>query len=200
MALPIFKKDPGPILAILENLKDDPSESVRRSVANNLNDISKDNPHVTLQVCERWIGRSDRTDWIVKHACRTLLKRGDGRALSLFGYSDPALLRITSLEISDNRPNIGDTVQFSFVLEVEGKRESRVRLEYAVHFIKARGKASKKVFKIMEGNYAPGSHRFSRKLSFVDLSTRKHYPGEHRITIIANGEEKAEICLSLLPA
>ncbi len=43
MALPKFKKDPSPILPVLEKLKDDTSEFVRRSVANNLNDISKDN-------------------------------------------------------------------------------------------------------------------------------------------------------------
>ncbi len=77
MALPAFKKDPTPILPILEILKDDESEDVRRSVANHLNDISKDNPEIALDVCGKWYGKAEHTDKIVKHACRTLLKAGD---------------------------------------------------------------------------------------------------------------------------
>jgi 3-methyladenine DNA glycosylase AlkC len=76
MGLPDFKKDPAPILPILENLKADPSEYVRRSVANNLNDIAKDHPEIALQIARAWQGVSPETDWIIKHGCRTLLKRG----------------------------------------------------------------------------------------------------------------------------
>ncbi len=76
MAIPELKKDPSLILPILEKLKNDPEEFVRKSVANNLNDISKDNPELVLDICERWHGTSKNTDWIVKHACRTLLKQG----------------------------------------------------------------------------------------------------------------------------
>ena len=81
MALPRFKQDPSMILPILEKLKDDPSEDVRRSVANHVNDISKDNPDIALELCGRWYGQSANVDRIVKHACRTLLKAGDSRAL-----------------------------------------------------------------------------------------------------------------------
>ena len=56
MGLPDFKKDPGPILPILENLKNDSSEYVRRSVANNLNDIAKDHPDLALQIAKKWKG------------------------------------------------------------------------------------------------------------------------------------------------
>lgn len=37
--LPAFQRDPRPVLELLELLKDDPALYVRRSVANNLNDI-----------------------------------------------------------------------------------------------------------------------------------------------------------------
>ena len=50
VALPMFKKDPSPLLPILENLKDDASLYVRKSVANNLNDISKDHPDLVLEL------------------------------------------------------------------------------------------------------------------------------------------------------
>jgi hypothetical protein len=86
---------------------------------------------------------------------------------------------------------IGDDLQYSFDLIVNGQ-ESKVRLEYAVYFMKAKGKHSKKVFKITEKTYAPGRHKFSKKHSFADQSTRKHYPGEHHIAIIVNGEEKVK--------
>lgn len=61
MALPDLKADPLPLLPVLEKLKADPSETVRRSVANHLNDISKDNPQVALEVCERWYGANPET-------------------------------------------------------------------------------------------------------------------------------------------
>lgn len=190
MALPIFKKDPGLILPILEKLKDDPSELVRKSVANNLNDISKDNPDIMLDICEKWYGHSTNTDWIVKHACRSLLKAGNKRALILFGHCDPALIKIDNLIFSKKNITVGEELGYSFMLNVGGEKKSKVRLEYAIDFVKSSGKWSRKIFKITENDYAPGVYPFNRKHSFADMSTRKHFPGTHQLTLIANGEEK----------
>ncbi|MGD9346034.1 MAG: DNA alkylation repair protein [Candidatus Aminicenantes bacterium] len=187
MALPKFKKDPSLILPVLEKLKNDESEDVRRSVANNLNDISKDNPEVTLKICEKWYGQSKDTDWIVKHACRTMLKAGDKRALSIFGYTDPSTMRIKNFKLEKTKLKIGDDMRFSFDLAV--KEKSKVRLEYAIAYVKAKGKRSKKVFKITENDYPAGTVTVSRKHSLADMSTRKHYPGQHLIAIIVNGKE-----------
>jgi 3-methyladenine DNA glycosylase AlkC len=195
MALPKFKKDPSPILPILEKLKDDASEDVRRSVANNLNDISKDNPDLTLEICEKWSGQSENTDKIVKHACRTLLKAGNKRALAIFGYSDPSSIGVDNLSLDKKNLKIGDDLTFSFDITVATK--SKVRLEYAVYFVKAKGKISKKVFKISEKDYGPGTYSISRKQAFQEQTTRKHYPGTHRIAIIVNGEEKARTSFEL---
>jgi len=191
MALPNFKKDPGSIFPILEKLKDDESEFVRRSVANNLNDISKDNPDLALERCEKWIGQSERTDWIIKHACRSMLKAGNKRALQLFGYSDPAKLIVDKLTLDKETVTIGDNLHYSFQLVVSGDKECKVRLEYSINYQKAKGKQSSKIFKITENNYKPGTYTISRKQTFVDMSTRKHHEGIHKITIIANGESKA---------
>ena len=81
MAIPALKKNPMPVLTILENLKNDPSESVRRSVANNLNDISKDRPGMVLKIANAWKGQNKETDAIVRHGCRTLLKHGHPEVL-----------------------------------------------------------------------------------------------------------------------
>jgi 3-methyladenine DNA glycosylase AlkC len=195
MALPKFKKDPTPILPILEKLKNDLSEDVRRSVANNLNDISKDNPDIALSICERWYGPSKKTNEIVKHACRGMLKSGNKRALAIFGYSDPSKMSIENLKFNKKIICIGDDLIFSFDLIL--KEESNVRMEYAVFFVKAKGQHSKKVFKISENNYEPGAHFISRKHSFKDQSTRKHFPGVHQFSIIVNGDEKAKAAVEV---
>jgi 3-methyladenine DNA glycosylase AlkC len=198
MALKVFKLDPTPILPVLKKLKDDPSEYVRRSVANNLNDISKDHPEVVLEVCEQWYGKSTDVDWVVKHACRGLLKAGNRRAMLLFGFSDPLTIHVKNLVIDKDKLGIGGDVRFTFNLHVETQRESKVRLEYKVDFVKARGKRSPKIFQFGERILDPGEHTFTKTHSFVDRSTRKHYPGEHRITIIVNGVAKASVSFELL--
>lgn len=200
MNLPRFQADPEPVLALLEKLKDDESETVRRSVANNLNDISKDHPERMLEVCEQWYGHSPRTDWIVKHACRSLLKAGHPRALRLFGFSPADRLTVENLEILPLAPAIGSDLQFSFLLVVGGEQPALVRLEYAVDFVKARGRTSRKVFLLSEKSYPPGRFSFQRKHSLVQRTTRTHYPGRHRITLLANGEPKAQAEFDLLPA
>jgi hypothetical protein len=165
---------------------------VRKSVANHLNDISKDNPETALEVAERWLGHSAERDWIVKHALRTLLKAGDRRALRLFGFADPTHLRIENLVLAQRAPAIGDTLSFSFELVVETPEPCKVRLELGVDYRKARGQLSRKIFQIREATFEPGRHTLARKHSFQERSTRKHYPGEHRLAILVNGVQKAQ--------
>jgi len=199
-ALPTFKEDPSPILPVLEILKDDPSEAVRRSVANNLNDISKDHPELVLDICKEWQGASAEVDWVVKHACRTLLKAGDTRAMRLFGFADPAQIHVVNLALDRDTVPIGQDVSISFDLVLEGDGTRNVRLELAVHYVKARGKVSRKIFQIKEAKLGEGYHRIERKLSFLDRSTRKHYPGRHVLEIVVNGVEKAHIAVEVRPA
>jgi 3-methyladenine DNA glycosylase AlkC len=194
MALAAFKKDPAPLLPILERLKNDDSVFVRKSVANNLNDIAKDNPDLMLAIAERWMGESKHTDWIVKHACRTLLKKADTRALSLFGLSATPACTVDSLQLTSESIAIGDSLNFSFSLTNDDKENKVFRVEYVISYVKANQKQSKKVFKITENTYHPGaSVRFRRKQSFADMTTRKHYAGIHRLAIAVNGVEKAGI-------
>ncbi len=199
MALPAFKKDPGLILPVLEKLKADKSEYVRRSVANNLNDISKDHPELVLDICERWYGRSPETDGIVKHACRGMLKAGNERALALFGFGESQDIGITGLSLNNERPAVGETVQFTFELHVNTGTACRVRLEYKVYYQKAAGRLSPKVFQIKEDTFEPGCYVISRKHSFEDRSIRRHYPGQHDLVIVVNGVEMAKVSLQLTP-
>jgi len=198
MALPKYKKDPSPILPILENLKHDSSEYVRRSVANNLNDISKDHPSLVLDIAKKWIGNNKDTDKLVKHACRTLLKKGDTKALVLFGNGDPKMIDIVALQLSSKKIKIGKDLFFEFSIKNNSSKSVLLRVEYIIDFQKKSGTASRKIFKITENNYSPGLTEMKRKQSFKDLSTRKHYPGQHKITIVINGVEKASQVFELV--
>ena len=197
MALPKFKADPTPILPVLETLKDDESEYVRKSVANHLNDISKDHPNVMIELCERWYGHSPRTDWIVKHACRGLLKTRHKRALMLFGFGDSDQVAVTKLQWGSKRLTIGEDLTFSFDLQVGGIGTRKLRLEYTIDFVKANGKTSKKVFQIAEKTYVAGVYPMRKKHATADLTTRKHYPGQHRLAIVVNGKELAAVTFDL---
>jgi len=192
MAIPELKKDPGLIIPILEKLKDDKSEFVRKSAANNLNDISKDHPDLVLKLCKAWQGKSKRTDWIIKHACRTMLKAGNKRALILFGFGDTKNMKIKNLELKQNTIKIGDELSFSFELETAGRGQIKLRLEYKIEFMKAKGRKSAKVFQISENIFKPGTYKFSKRQSFADMTTRRHYRGSHKIIILVNGDEMLE--------
>ena len=192
MTIPAFKKDPSPILPVLENLKNDTSVFVQKSVANNLNDISKDHPELVLEMVQRWQGQSAAADWIIKHACRGLLKAGNKEALHLFGTPAAVQCGVSGLKLSRAKLSIGEQFQFDFRLQLKETATTKLRIEYAVYYRKANGVLSKKVFKISEGLYRHDSiHSFSRKHSFKDLTTRKHYAGKHAIAIIVNGNECA---------
>ncbi|MDF1548520.1 MAG: DNA alkylation repair protein [Bacteroidales bacterium] len=192
MALPPLKKDPLPIIPILENLKADESEYVRKSVANNLNDISKDHPELVLNLCKQWQGHSKHSDWIIKRACRGLLKAGHPDAMMLFGYKNTDEINIKNLTHKKSSLKIGDDLEFSFDLEIKSGSLSKLRIEYLIDFVKSNGKLSGKIFMITENDFSKGSHTLRKKHSLQERTTRKHYPGIHGLSIIVNGIEKAK--------
>jgi 3-methyladenine DNA glycosylase AlkC len=193
MAVPMLKKDPSPILPILETLKNDPSETVRRSVANNLNDIAKDHPDFVLNIMQNWRNVSPETDWVIRHGSRTLLKRANPKALQNFGFQEVIPVEVTDFAIDKNTLKIGEVLTFTFSIKNLSDTEGyKVRLEYGIDYMKANGKTSRKIFQISETTFEQGKTRsFIRQQSFKNLTTRKHYSGEHRLAIIVNGHEKA---------
>jgi 3-methyladenine DNA glycosylase AlkC len=192
-----LKKEPTPILPILEILKEDESDYVRKSVANNLNDISKDHPRLVLDLAKKWYGKNVKTDWIVRHGCRTLLKKGDVEALRLFGFNKTNA-SVQNLSLSCSTIAIGGELQATF--QLVNLEEAKLRIEYIIEFAKANQKISHKIFKLSEKMYTKDTHSLILKHSFKDLSTRRHYPGKHRLFIIVNGEEKKNIEFTLTPA
>ncbi len=190
VAIPFLKSDPTQILPILERLKTDPELYVRRSVANSLNDISKDNPAVVLKLVKKWKGEGEDVDWVIKHALRTLLKAGNPKALAAIGYGGSSSAKAQNLALSAKKIKIGGELKFSFDVTTKSKRDEKVRLEYVIYYMKKNGRQSRKVFVIGDTMLKNGSRSFAKKKSFREMSTRKHHPGEHRIAIVVNGVEQ----------
>ena len=197
MALNSFKKDPTPILPILEQLKTDPSEDVRRSVANNINDISKTHPQLVVELAKSWYGKNEHTNWIVKHGCRTLLKKGNRDILAIFGYDDVAAVDVADFTVTPAAISLGGDITFSFAITV--KEATKVRLEYGIDYVKANGKRNRKIFQISEISLKKNERKsYTKNHSFADLSTRKHYPGIHSIVLMVNGIEREKLDFNVI--
>lgn len=194
-----FKKDPTPVLAILEQLKADPSLYVRKSVANNLNDISKTHPDLVIKIAKNWYGKNEYTNWIVKHGCRTLLKKGNQEVLNIFGFADADNILVKDFKLSDKAVSIGDSLSFSFTISV--KQTTKIRLEYGIDYVKANGKRNRKIFQLSEISLKEKQEKQYTKIhSFKERSTRKHYSGIHTITLLINGIERATMDFEVFPA
>jgi 3-methyladenine DNA glycosylase AlkC len=191
--------DPAPILPLPARLRDDPSEYVRRSVANNLNDIAKDHPDLVAGIAQDWLtGASKDRARLVRHACRTLIKAGHPGALEAFGYGPPAL--DMSFSVHPETARMGDDVALRATLRSRSKTTQTLVVDYVVHFMRANGKPSPKVFKWTQAELAPGAEiTLSKAHKLREVTTRKHYPGVHEVVIQVNGQRLGADRFTLVP-
>ncbi|MFN7124615.1 MAG: DNA alkylation repair protein [Allorhizobium sp.] len=192
MRLPALVKDPTPILPILEALIDDPEDYVRRSVANSLNDIAKDHPDLVADFVERHaqFASKDRL-WLLKHASRTLIKKGHGKALANFGFAplDDVTARLT---LESQQIDFPGELAFEVLLSNAGKDTRTVLVDYAIHHQKKDGSLSPKVFKGKSLPLKPGeSVTIVKRHAFRPITTRVYHPGRHRLEIMVNGVVQA---------
>jgi len=185
ISLPLFKKNPTKILEILTLLKDDESKYVRKSVANNLNDISKDNPEILKRVTKKWIGASRRRDSLLKHGCRTLLKNSDREILELFGFKEPTKIQLKNFCFTKD-VKLGGSLEFSFEI-ISKEVLGQIRVEFALDFLRKNGQQNRKVFKISEATVLENRKTISKSYSFKKISTRVYYRGKQRVSILING-------------
>jgi 3-methyladenine DNA glycosylase AlkC len=196
--LPELIANPAPVASILENLRADDSLYVRKSVANHLNDITKDNPDWTLATLRRWTTKNPHTAWIAKRALRTLIKAGHPKALALFGVKTVASARVENFHLSATRIALGETLSFAFDLVSTSARSQRIVADYAIHYVKKSGELSRKVFKLSEFDL-PARARLSLQKSqrFQNFTTRTHYAGKHRVELLINGRTAFETTFQL---
>lgn len=184
-----FQEDPAPVLALLEVLKDDPVEYVRRSVANNLNDLAKDHPELVVATAQRWWAGADKDRRrLIRHGLRSLVKAGDPGALAVLGFGADSPASLGPVMIEPQQASIGDKVRIEATVENPSTNSCGALVDLRVHFVKANGSSSAKVFKGAELNLGPGESGQVRKtISIAQHTTRTHYPGVHNVEIMING-------------
>lgn len=188
--VPWLAAHPERVLALLERLKDDPASVVRRSVANNLNDLSKVHPTLLLRTCASWLrDASAERRALVEHALRGAVKRGSPEALHLLGFGRKAAVSVAAVSLSPARVAIGGRVRIAFVLHSRSRTAQDLLVDLVVHFVKANGRSAPKVFKLKRVTVpARGREAFRTSVSLAVHTTRKPYPGRHAVDVVVNGQ------------
>ena len=192
-------QNPSVTKRILDALRSDTELYVKKSVANHLNDISKDNPEYMLSLVGAWDHSNMDTKWIVKHASRTLIKKGDKKALQLFAFEKNVSIRVEAFKLDKKKIKLGESLQFDFDIVSTKKTTQKLVVDYVVHYSKKGTERSEKVFKLKELELKPASKvHVTKKQLFKDFSTRKHYKGKHSIELMINGKSYGKIDFELL--
>lgn len=182
--------DPSPSLPLLEALRDDEEDYVRRSVANHLNDIAKDHPDLVADIAEDWMrGATPHRERLLRHACRTLIKKGHPKTLAIFAYESPAV-ELTSLSIQPSAASLGQKLRFTAHLRSTSRNIQSLVVDYVLHFRKANGNRVGKVFKWKTTSIAPGETLALQRLhSIRPITTRKYYSGQQALSLRVNGQD-----------
>jgi 3-methyladenine DNA glycosylase AlkC len=181
---------PGATVPILDALYRDESEYVRRSVANHLNDLSRDHPDLVVTTAGRWLADPDTaTERLVRHGLRTLVKRGNPAALELLGFT-AATLEVDGPHLDRTTVPFGGSVRFTASILNTGDGPAKLTIDYVVHHRKANGTQTGKTFKLTTRAVAPGEKiEVVREHSFRPITTRRYHPGPHAISLQINGVE-----------
>jgi 3-methyladenine DNA glycosylase AlkC len=192
-------RNPASTRNILEKLRSDDALYVRKSVANHLNDFSKDSPDYMLELVGAWDRSNTHTAWIVKHACRTLIKKGHVKTLGLFDFNNKIQVDIKDFKVNKEKLHLGDTLAFEFDLVSTSKKTQKLAVDYCIHYYKKTQGLSPKVFKLKEIDLGAGDIlHIAKKQVFKDFTTRKHYAGKHVLEVIVNGNILAKQVFELL--
>ncbi|MDA8792986.1 DNA alkylation repair protein [Bacteriovoracaceae bacterium] len=187
-----FIKNPKPIFKILDQLYQDDEIYVRRSVANNLNDISKDNPELVINTLKKWMKKTKTLEmkWLTNHALRTLLKQGNSEALNLIGYSSNFKVKISNVEMPKARVKIGSKLNFEVNIHSLVNYDQDLMIDYIIHHQKANGSLTPKVFKWKKLKLKANENKSLKKdHSFKIITTRVYHPGDHQIQMQINGKQ-----------
>jgi 3-methyladenine DNA glycosylase AlkC len=186
--VPLLDEHPERLLPLLEQLKDDPTTVVRRSVANHLNDLGKDHSDLFYATCAAWLNdASPERRALIEHALRSALKRAEPRALALIGAGAKPSVALVSSSFTPKRVAIGGKVRVSATLKSTAKKPQTLHIDLEVHFVKARG-TSPKVFKLQHVTLLPGDDvALSKLVSLAVHTTRTPHPGKHDVALLVNG-------------
>lgn len=186
---------------ILDALYRDDSEYVRRSVANHLNDLSRTDPALVVEQAAKWTAEPDvNTPKLVRHALRTLIKKGNPDALALLGFAPPDGIVASNLTVTPTAVTEGGEMRFVFELTNTSLSAQSVAVDYVIHHVRANGTRTPKVFKLTTRTLAPGAREtVGKSHSFRPITTRRYYKGEHALDIQVNGSTLASTIFEVTP-
>jgi 3-methyladenine DNA glycosylase AlkC len=197
--LPEFRISPSLTLPLLRALAHSEELYVRKSIANHFNDIAKDHPKLLLNELREWRKKhpgNENLEWVYRHGLRTLLKKGNQDALKFLGFGGEQI-QVHSFAISPRRLKIESNLLIS--LKFKAKQSAALMIDYAVHHRKANGQLVAKVFKWKKLQVRKGELVVVQKKHPIrKISTRKYYPGTHKIEIMINGRSHAMADFQLL--
>lgn len=195
-----FVKDPMVTWDLLEQLKDDESEYVRKSVANHVNDHSKNHPDLVVKKLLEWKKQSSgdkNVDWVIRHASRTLIKKGHQKAFLLHGV-ESGLVEVITQKILTKKVNLGSVLQVEVEFKNMGKKKLKIILDHEVHLLKSNNTHNIKCFKGKSIELIPMEQK---KLSFniplKPVTTRTYYSGKHFWNIKVNGKSEERLAFTL---
>jgi 3-methyladenine DNA glycosylase AlkC len=199
--VPAILADPTATLPVLHALYRDEDEVVRRSVANHLNDLSRQHPELVVATTAAWLADPDEnTAAVVRHALRTLIKKGHPQALAQLGFH-PADVDVHGPALDADTVPFGGAIGFTVRIRNTGTETARLAVDYVVHHRKANGSLTGKTFKLTTLTLAPGeSAELSRTHSFRAITTRRYHPGMHALEVQVNGSASGRSEFTLLPA
>ncbi|MCU1477065.1 MAG: alkylation repair protein [Subtercola sp.] len=196
--VPALLEQPESTLPLINELYRDESDYVRRSVANHLNDLSRQSPDLAAAVAAEWMLAADsHTAQVVRHGLRSLVKKGHGPTLALFGFAPGHGVTVTGPTLAASAESasvalvevaIGNELPFTVTASNTTAEPAALVIDYVIHHRKANGSQSAKVFKLSTTTLAPGeSLSYARRHSFKRITTRVYHPGEHAIEVQVNG-------------
>ncbi len=182
------------VIAVLDTLHADPTRYVTRSVANNLNDLTRIEPEAVLAALQRWEGEGRQEarelEWMTRHGLRTLLSADDPAALELVGYPLDPKFRLSGIEVSGD-VKVGDALTWQSTLTSAKSQKLKVALK--VGFLKANGRHADKVFKVKDVELSAGETlKIAKRIAFKPMTTRVLYPGTHYVELVVNGVSRGK--------
>jgi 3-methyladenine DNA glycosylase AlkC len=198
--LPGFVENPLATWKLLEALKNDESEYVRKSVANHINDHSKNHPDLVVKKLLEWqkIGGFDKNlDWVIRHASRTLIKKGHERAFILHGVT-AGRIEVLSQKIITKKVVLGNILQVEVEFKNKSSKKLKIILDHEVHLLRNNNKHTIKCFKGKNTELMPGEQKImSFNIPLKSVTTRKYYNGQQFWNIKVNGKSEEKLAFTL---
>jgi len=200
MGVPGLKDALPSRLTLLAALRHDPELYVRRSVANHLGDILKDDIEAGLDILRAWqADQHPHVDWIIRHAARTQLKAGHPGALALFGQGAVPVAKVT-FSATPDRLRVGQTAALAVSFEFKQEGSASLRIDYALTSPGKSGRPSRKVFRWADRQAEVGDLVSLQTIhAFIPRSIRAVYPGTHLFEVVVNGVSIASQSVVIAP-